>query len=212
MDPMTLMLIAGLIQGGLGIYQGINSKRLGDRFKAQEKADFRDSLGPIEENKALAEKQMREGLPFATRELYKTQFASDNLRNLRAAREMSGGRLNSVLGRLFALNQNRAAQNLASMDAQARERAQMQLMGVNRDIAAIERAQIQRQMQQEDMTQQQIAGLSQDAMQNVTGAVKGVAQGAMYDQYIDSLSGTTTNTKKAPDYLKTLQYLNNLPK
>ena len=42
-------------------------------------------------------------------------------------------------------------------------------------------------MQQEDMTQQQIAGLGQDAFKNVTGAASGVAQGAMYIDYLNSL-------------------------
>jgi uncharacterized protein YdgA (DUF945 family) len=190
MDPMTALLISGLTQAGMGIYQGINSQRLAKRFDAQEKADFRNSLGAIRENKSLAERQMRQGLAPETKSLYKSQFASDNAKNLRAASEISGGQMSSALGRILALNTLRGGQTLASMDAQARERGQMQMMGVNRDIAAVERAQIQRQMQQEDMTQQQIAGLRQDAVKNVTGAISGYAKGKMYNEYLQSKATT----------------------
>jgi hypothetical protein len=187
-DPITIALMtSGLLQGGMGIYQGINSRRLAKRFEAQEKADFRDSLGPIQQNRALAERQMRQGLAPETRDLYKSQFASDSARSLRAATELSGGQSSSALSRILSFNTMRGAQNLAGMDVQARERGQMQLMGVNRDIASVERAQIQRQMQQEDMTQQQIAGLSQDAFTNVTGAVTGTTQGLMQNEYLKYL-------------------------
>ena len=198
MDPMTMLLISGAAQGLSGLYQGFNSRRLAQRFDAQKKADFRESLGPIQQNKAMAERQMRQGLAPETRDLYKSQFASDSARTLRAATEMSRGQGSSALSRILAFNNMQGAQNLASMDAQAKERGQMQLMGVNRDIAAVERAQIERKMRQEDMTQQQIAGLSQDAYRNVTGALTGVAKGMTYDKYLTSL-GSQKSTASLED-------------
>jgi len=187
LDPTTMLLISGGLQATMGLYQGINSRRLAKRFDAQEKADYRNSLEPIQQNKALAERQMSQGLAPETRNLYKSQFASDSARNLRAAAELSGGQTSSALGRIMSFNAIRGAQTLAGMDAQARERAQLQLMGINREISSTQRAQIQRQMQQEDMTQQQIAGLSQDAFKNVTGAASGVAKGAMDIDYLNYL-------------------------
>jgi hypothetical protein len=129
---------------------------------------------------------MNTGLNQESRNLFKSQFASDNARNLRAASEVGGGQASSVLGRILSLNTLKGAQSLSSMDAQARERGQMQLMGVNRDIAAVERAQIERNMRREDMTEQSIAGLRQDAVKNVTGAVSGYAKGKMYNEYLQS--------------------------
>lgn len=200
MDPLTMMLISGVAQAGIGLYQGYNSRRLAKKFDAQKKADYRDSLGPIQQNRALAERQMRQGLAPETRDLYKSQFASDSARTMRAATELSGGQSSSALSRILSFNAMKGAQNLAGMDAQARERGQMQLMGVNRDIAAVERAQIERKMRQEDMTQQQIAGLSQDAFKNVTGAFSGVAQGMMYDKYLNTLKPPGSNpTIQVPD-------------
>lgn len=199
MDPMTMLLISGAVEAGMGLYQGINAKRLGERFDAQKKADYRESLAPIQENRQLAEKQMRTGLNQETRNLYKSQFASDNARNIRAISEM-GGQTSSVVGRILGLNTLRGAQTLSSMDAQAKERGQMQLMGVNREIAGVQRAQLQREMGREDMTMQQIAGLRQDSLKNVSGAFSGVAQGAMYNEYLKNLSGAGVD-KKMPESL-----------
>ena len=49
MDQTTAAVlgVSTLADLGLGIYQGINAKRLTDRFNAQKKASYLDTLDPI---------------------------------------------------------------------------------------------------------------------------------------------------------------------
>lgn len=180
--------VAALGQIGLGIYQSINARRLKKQFEAQEKASYMKAAGQINENKRLYEQQMRQGLSPEARNIYENQMASDAARGMRAAQELSGGQSSSALSRMFSLDRIKGAQNLALMDQQARERALVGVASTNRELASLEQMDQRRKMQQEDMTMQQIAGLGQDARQNIFGAIGAVPTGLSNLAYIQALT------------------------
>lgn len=179
---------AAIGQLGLGIYQQYNTARLKKQFEAQEKASYMKSAAQINENKRLYEQQMRQGLSPEARNIYENQMASDAARGMRAAQELSGGQSSSALSRLFSLDRIKGAQNLALMDQQARERALVGVASTNRELASLEQMDQRRKMQQEDMTMQQIAGLGQDARQNIFGAIGAVPTGLSNLAYIQALT------------------------
>jgi hypothetical protein len=184
--------VGAALQLGLGAYQFLNTQRLKNEFEQQKKASFKDALGPIQENKMMFERQYRQGLSPEARNVYQSQMAGDMTRSLRAAEEISGGQSSAALSRMLSVNMAKGAQNLALMDQQARERAMVGLAGANREIASAEQMDLQRKMRMEDMTMQQIAGLGQDALKNVSGAIGAVPKGLSNLAYIQALSSSKT--------------------
>lgn len=205
-SPNFLKLAAGaagvgaIAQAGLGVYQMYNQKRLADRFDKQEKATFAQSLNPLNENKDIYERQARQGLSTEAEALARSNAASQSAGQFRAASELSGGQLGSALGRIGAMNTTQLGLSLGVQDQQARERAQAGIAGVNREISQVQRMDIQRKQRMEDMTMQQIAGLRQDSMQNISGAVGGFTKGLSNLAYIQQLEGSENNPSAA-DFL-----------
>lgn len=184
--------VGALLQAGYGIYQGINAARLKKQFDAQEKASFLKTLAPINENKAMYERQMKQGLSPEARSLYQSQFASDAARGIRTAQELSGGQSSSALARMFSLDRVKGAQNLALMDQQARERAMVGVASTNREISSVQQMEQRRKMQMEDATMQQIAGLRQDSVANVAGALGSIPTGLSNLAYMQALTDNKT--------------------
>lgn len=184
--------LGALAQVGFGIYQGINAKRLQQKFDAQEKATFAQSLGPLNENRSMFQRQMQQGLSPQARALATQTAAGQQASQFRQINDISGGQMGSALGRLGALNTNQLGLNLALQDQQARERAMQGIASVNREVSQVQRMDIQRKQRMEDMAMQQIAGLRQDALQNISGAVGSIPTGLSNLAYIQALTSKTS--------------------
>jgi hypothetical protein len=193
--------LGALGQVGLGIYQMRNQKRLQERFDKQQKAMFSQSLKPIQENKGIYERQERMGLNPEAIALAKGTAAGQSASQFRAATDLAGGQLGSALGRIGAMNTNQLGLSLGAQDQQARERARVGIASANREISQVERMDIQRKQRMEDMTMQQIAGLRQDAMQNIGGALGAIPSGLSNLAYIKALSGTKNAAQGVEDYI-----------
>lgn len=193
--------LGALAQVGLGIYQMQNQKRLREQFDKQQKAMFSDSLSPIQENKSMYERQERRGLNPEAVALARGTAAGQMASQFRSATDLAGGQLGSALGRIGAMNVNQLGLSLGAQDQQARERARVGIASANREISQVERMDIQRKQRMEDMTMQQIAGLRQDAMQNIGGALGAIPSGLSNLAYINALSGTKKSALGVEDLL-----------
>lgn len=195
MDPFTIAMLAQL---GVAGFQGVKAISDANEFEKQKQPSYRENSQELMQNKALAEKQMRQGMSPEARALAQNTYASQRAGAYRSASDMSGGQMGTALSRMGALNNINFATSMGAQDQAARERGQSSFMGVNQQLQGQRDKDTAMANQNYLQTRQNIQAMSQYALQNVGNAVSGYAAGAQNEKYLDYLMGKNKTTETIP--------------
>jgi hypothetical protein len=197
MDPFTIAMLAQL---GISGFQGIKAMTDAKSFEGQKQPSYRENSQELEQNRFLAERQMKQGMSPEAKALASNTFNTQQAGAYRAATENSGGQLSNAISRMGALNNVNFGLNLGAQDQAARERGQSAYMGVNQQLQGERDKDTGIAAQNYAQTRQNIQGMSQYALQNFGNAVSGYAAGAQNDKYLNYLMGknTTPTTPTTP--------------
>lgn len=171
------LAIAAIAQGAYGLYRGLKADAALNELEKRRQARFMDAAGPIQENKRIAERIAQQGLTPQTRALMENQYASSRASAYRAASDLSGGQMSNALSRLGAMNNINFALNLGAQNEAAQRQGQQMLMGTNRELSGLQRADVAQDIS-DLQTQKKGYGLaSQQGKMDVLGAIGGWAMG-----------------------------------
>ena len=189
MDPLTISLIG---QAGYGIYQQLNSgKRLADLSK-EKKPRYMDAAGEIQQNRAMGEQLYKTGLAPSVEAMMDQSAAAQTAGLYRQATDVSGGQMSSLIGRLGSANLYQLGLQKGSLEQAAKERGMGIMMGANREISGLKRADIGQDISYRERTEQALGTAKQQGAMNVLGALGAYTQGKQYQDYMNYLTSSRT--------------------
>jgi hypothetical protein len=188
MDPLTMTLIAmipGLIQTGVGAFQGIKGNQLGKT--EQPMMEIPDSITDmLQASKNLAGQRKAPGSDIA-----RDRIQSDVASTMSQVANIQGGSGSALagLGNLFTAEQQ-AMQNVDAGDQQFYKQNQAQLMEALKTMGAFEDLQWIRNVKEPfDRTMESAAALKQGAIQNMAGGVGSMVGAGLYGMKYNDLVG-----------------------
>lgn len=137
-------------------------------------------------------------------------MASAGATSFRQASALGGG--GGAIGRMMAYNQIRGAMDLASVDAQIKDRVQAQLGGVNSQISGLRQTQNTADYNLYQQKMQALGGALSSGLGNITGSLNQLATlQAMKDIYGTKNTGIQTPVTVDPIVRNNLTVGNPLP-
>jgi len=171
---MLPAIIAGA-QGLYGLYRGIKAQQGLDALNKQRQARFMDAANPLIQNRALQEKQYRQGLTPASKALANQNFAMSQLSNQRAANDMSGGQMSNALSRMAGVNNANFALSLAAQNEAAQRQGMQGMIGTNRELSGLQQRDIGVDINQRQEMLKGYGLAKQQGFQDALGAASGFA-------------------------------------
>jgi len=190
MDPFTLSLIG---QAGYGLYQAVSGSGKLKKLGKEPKARYMDAASGIQENKALGEQMYKTGMTGSAEAVADQAAAAQTAGMTRQATELSGGQLSSAIGRIGASNLYQLGLGKANLEQAAKERGMGIMMGANRELSALQRADVGQDISYRERTETALGTAIQQGGMNMLGALGGYAQGKQYQDYLDYLKGAGTS-------------------
>lgn len=191
MDPLTISLIG---QTGYGIYQALNAGSRLKKLTAEKKPRYMDASSGIQENKQMGEQLYKTGLVPSAEAMMDQSAAAQTAGLYRRATDVSGGQMSSLIGRLGAANLYQLGLQKGSLEQAAKERGMGIMMGANREISNLQRADVSQDISYRERTESALGTAKQQGALNVLGALGAYTQGKQYENYMDYLkSGQNTN-------------------
>lgn len=187
MDPLTLSLVG---QTGYGIYQMLNSANLMNKLKTEKKPRYMDAASGLQENKALGEQMYKRGLTPSAEAMMDQSAAAQTAGLYRQATDVSGGQMSSLIGRLGASNLYQLGLQKGSLEQAAKERGMGIMMGANREISNLQRADVAQDISYRERTEAALGTAKQQGALNVMGALGAYSQGKQYGDYLDYLKSS----------------------
>lgn len=178
MDPITLMLISmipGLVQSGVGMFQGIKGNQLG--ATEQPMMEIPDSItNMLKVAQNLAGQQNAPGSNIA-----KDRISSDVATTMEQIANIQGGSGSALAGlaNLFTAEQQ-ALQNVDIQDQQFYQGNQAQLMAALKDLGTYEQLQWQTNVKDPfDKTMQTAAAMKGAGIENMFGGLGSMISGGL---------------------------------
>ena len=204
---MALPAILAGVQLATKIYTGIKSAQGLAGMKGEDRGQYMDAAGPIQQNRQMGMRQMQQGLSPVTRAVAQQTFAGERASQYRQATDLSGGQLSSAIGRIGALGNTNLASNLAQQSQLASERGQGLVMNANQQISGLQQADVRDKMASYDRRQVAFGQGVQDAVYSSLGALEGYTTSKMSMENADAdrqmyrdINGVSGMSQDAPSY------------
>ena len=176
MDPVTMMLISGLLQAGMAGYRNIKASKGLKELEKQRLARYTDASGPIQENKAMYQQMAKFGMGPASTTMAKNQFAASQ--NALTAAPASG-QLRTQIGRMASANAGGFANQLAAQNEAIRRQAMGGVAQANLGLSGLQQKDIGVDLQRRMQAEQAYGQAIQDSRREMLGAATGFATGYM---------------------------------
>lgn len=190
-----IQIAALAVSAGLSVAKGIRQKKAAKDLERQNvRPQARISRGTMN-NIAISRQAAQEGLPEQT---YNRMLDNLNLTTSSALRNnllYSGRNVNT---NAIARARNEGLSELASQDAQARDRNRSQVMRANQDLAREEREIYAAEMQQYGETANRVASLRGAGDSNIYSGIGGVLSAAASGAFNNLGGGTGLGVKATP--------------
>lgn len=179
-------MILGAVQSGIAL------KKMNDLSKqGVPKIVDASVMNPILENKSMLSQRAKFGMSPEEYSSARQNMASAGATSFRQASALGGG--GGAIGRMMAYNQIRGAMDLASVDAQIKDRVQAQLGGVNSQISGLRQTQNTADYNLYQQKMQALGGALSSGLGNITGSLNQLATlQAMKDIYGTKNTGIQT--------------------
>jgi hypothetical protein len=204
---MALPAILAGVQLATSIYRGVKSAQGLVGMKGEDRGQFMDAAGPIQENKAIGDRMAKTGVDATTRAIAEQTQASQTAGQYRQFTDMSGGQLSSALGRIGAFNTSRLGQQIGAMNQSAIDRGLSMKMQANQQISGLQQADVRDKMSSYDRRQATFGQGVQDAVYSGVGALEGYATSKMSMENADAdrqmyrdINGVSNTSQDAPSY------------
>lgn len=174
MDPLTIMLISGLLQAGTAAYRNIKAQKGLKELEKQRLARYTDASGPIQENKAMYQQMAKFGMGPASATMARNQFAASQ-NALTAA--PAGGQLRTQIGRMASANAGGFANQLAAQNEAIRRQGMAGVAQANLGLSGLQQKDVAVDLQRRMQAEQAYGQAIQDSRREMIGAATGVATG-----------------------------------
>jgi hypothetical protein len=217
MDPLTMTLLAmipGLIQTGVGAFQGVKGNQLGR--EEQPMMEIPDSIKQmLQASKNIAGQRTAPGS-----DISRDRIQSDVAAAMAHTANIQGGSGAALagMGNLYGAEQQ-ALQNVDMMDQQFYQQNQAQLLEALKTMGAFEDLQWIRNVKEPfDRTMESAAAMKQGAIQNIAGGVGSMVGGGLgamkYNEMMKKISppgGTNELLPGMRTQLPQIPFDDNLP-
>lgn len=215
MDPLTIALISGLVQGGVAAYRNVKASKGLAALEKQRLPSYMDAAAPIQENKQMYSQMARTGMGPASLNLARNQFAAGQ--NALAAAP-AGGQLRTQIGRLASANAGGFANQLAAQNEAIRRQGMAGVAQANLGLSGLQQRDVGVALQRRTEAERAYGQAIQDSRREMLGALAGVGTAAigqqqfgkqmdyynrqldMYGKYMQGQNGTNNIN---PNYGKT---------
>lgn len=181
-DPLTITLISGLVQGGVAAYRNVKASKGLAALEKQRLPSYMDAAAPIQENKQMYSQMARTGMGPASLNLAKNQFAAGQ--NALAAAP-AGGQLRTQIGRLASANAGGFANQLAAQNEAIRRQAMSGVAQANLGLSGLQQRDVGVALQRRMDAERAYGQAIQDSRREMLGAGAGIATGMIGQQRYD---------------------------
>ncbi len=179
MDPLTIALVSGLVQGGVAAYRNVKASKGLAALEKQRLPSYMDAAAGIQENKQMYSQMARTGMGPGSLNLAKNQFAAGQ-NALTAA--PAGGQLRTQIGRMASANAGGFANQLAAQNEAIRRQGMAGVAQANLGLSGLQQRDVGVALQRRTEAERAYGQAIQDSRREMLGALAGVGTAAIGQQ------------------------------